>query len=229
MVGGRAETDGAGNPIPLNSAPDVYYHPTFLYELVWSVGVAVLVWELGKRFDLGNGRQFALYVMGYTAGRFWIEMVRTDPANEILGVRVNVWVSGLVFLAALLYFLRVRGGREFLIPVTPAGTGAEPGDTEPAGDVEAEPAADVGGRGRAPAYERPPGYLVVTEEQYRAYQRTGEVPAGFGDPAAAAAELDAAEALDAEEAEEEAADSGTGASADQPTAAVPPPAREPRD
>ena len=50
--------------------------------------------------------------MGYTAGRFWIELMRTDEANHILGVRLNVWTAALVFLGALIYFLRVRGPRD---------------------------------------------------------------------------------------------------------------------
>ena len=74
---------------------------------------------------LGRGRAFALYVMGYTAGRFWIELMRTDEANTILGVRLNVWTAGLVFLGALVYFLRVRGPREYVVPIGAAAT-AEP-------------------------------------------------------------------------------------------------------
>jgi prolipoprotein diacylglyceryl transferase len=92
------------------------YHPTFLYEALWCVGVAVLVWMVDRRLKLGHGRAFALYVMGYTAGRFWIELMRTDPSNEILGQRLNVWTSVLVFLGAVIYFARVRGPQEFLVP-----------------------------------------------------------------------------------------------------------------
>jgi prolipoprotein diacylglyceryl transferase len=104
------------------------YHPTFLYEALWCVGTAVLVWLVGNRLRLGRGRQFALYVMAYTAGRFWIEMLRIDDTAEmptaeatdtvltVLGQRINVWVSVLVFLAALVYFLWVRGPREFVLP-----------------------------------------------------------------------------------------------------------------
>ena len=77
------------------------YHPTFLYEALWCVGVAVLVpWMVDRRLKLGHGRAFALYVMGYTAGRFWIELMRTDPSNEnLLGQRLNVWTSIVVGLA----------------------------------------------------------------------------------------------------------------------------------
>ena len=43
----------------------------------------------------------ALYVMGYTAGRVWIEALRTDHANHILGLRLNIWTSVIVFALAL--------------------------------------------------------------------------------------------------------------------------------
>jgi prolipoprotein diacylglyceryl transferase len=94
------------------------YHPTFLYELVWNLGVAALVYWLDKRFKFGRGRAFAVYVMAYTTGRVWIEAMRTDPAEVILGQRINVWVSILVFLGALAYFLLKKGPQEFLIPLT---------------------------------------------------------------------------------------------------------------
>ncbi len=61
------------------------YQPTFLYELLWCVGVAALVVWADRRFQLGGGRAFALYVAGYTLGRTWIEMLRIDPANHFLG------------------------------------------------------------------------------------------------------------------------------------------------
>lgn len=88
------------------------YHPVFAYEALWCLGVAALVWWLGRRFELERGRSFALYVMGYTAGRFWIEMLRVDEANTVLGVRLNVFTAVVVFLLALLYFARARGPRE---------------------------------------------------------------------------------------------------------------------
>jgi prolipoprotein diacylglyceryl transferase len=108
---GKASTDGAGNPIEVPGGP---FHPTFLYELVWDLGVAVLVWLVDRKLKLGKGRAFALYVMAYTVGRFWIEAMRSDFAHEFGGLRLNGWVSILVFLGALAYFLRVRGPQEHL-------------------------------------------------------------------------------------------------------------------
>ncbi|MGZ4651387.1 MAG: prolipoprotein diacylglyceryl transferase [Kineosporiaceae bacterium] len=94
------------------------YHPTFLYESVWDLGVAGLVIWADRRFKLGHGRAFALYVAAYTAGRFWIEGLRIDPANRVLGLRLNEWTSLLVFLGAVTYIVvsaRLRPGREAVV------------------------------------------------------------------------------------------------------------------
>ncbi|MCW2640405.1 MAG: prolipoprotein diacylglyceryl transferase, partial [Dactylosporangium sp.] len=91
------------------------FHPTFLYESLWDIGVAILVWQLDRRYRFGRGRAFALYVMAYTVGRFWIEAMRDDTAHHFLGMRLNNWTSIIVFLGALVYFLRVRGPQERLV------------------------------------------------------------------------------------------------------------------
>ncbi|MGH4006885.1 MAG: prolipoprotein diacylglyceryl transferase [Pseudonocardiaceae bacterium] len=87
-------------------------HPTFLYELLWNLGVVALVVWADRRFRLGHGRAFALYVAGYTAGRFWIELMRTDPATIVFGQRINVITSVVVFLGAVAYLAMARRGRE---------------------------------------------------------------------------------------------------------------------
>ncbi|MFI9527573.1 prolipoprotein diacylglyceryl transferase [Micromonospora rosaria] len=162
---GHALRDDQGQPI---LEPGLY-HPTFAYEALWNVGVAVMVLLLDRRLRLGRGRAFALYVMGYTVGRFWIEIMRTDEANRILGVRLNVWTAALVFLGALIYFVRVRGPREYVIPV---GAGAAPVPTGPSGDVSQ---LDLSRREEKPS-TAPEGYRAVTEDEFRAYQETGAVP-----------------------------------------------------
>lgn len=97
---GRAVVDAAGKPIVLG-----YFQPTFLYESLWCLAIALFIVLLDKRRILGRGRVFALYVMLYPMGRIVFELMRTDPATHILGVRVNVWVSILVFLAGLTGFV----------------------------------------------------------------------------------------------------------------------------
>lgn len=77
------------------------YHPTFLYEALWNLALAAaLVW-VGRRWRLRPGQLFAGYVAGYAAGRLWVEALRIDPATRVLGLRVNLWVSGVVLVAAL--------------------------------------------------------------------------------------------------------------------------------
>jgi prolipoprotein diacylglyceryl transferase len=100
----------------VKAAPEVLcgtYQPTFLYELLWCLGVAALVIWADKRFRLGGGRAFALYVAAYTLGRVWIEMLRIDPANHFFGLRINVFTSIVVFLGAVLFlYLRRHVTRE---------------------------------------------------------------------------------------------------------------------
>ncbi|HEX6921665.1 MAG TPA: prolipoprotein diacylglyceryl transferase [Actinomycetes bacterium] len=107
-----------------------YYHPTFLYEVLWDLGVAVLVIWADRRFRLGHGRAFALYVAAYTLGRAWIEALRIDEAHHVLGLRLNDWTSLLVFLGAVTYIVvsaRLRPGRE---NVGDRGEPASPTDEE---------------------------------------------------------------------------------------------------
>lgn len=159
------------------------YHPAFLYELLWNLGVAVLVYVLDRRLRLGRGRAFALYVMGYTAGRFWIELMRTDEANHILGLRLNVWTALLVFLGALAYFVRVRGPREYLVPI-----GAPTAPVPPAGGDLSQvdlAAGEAGSRAVVPE-----GYRVVTEEQFRAYRESGVAPEEAPEPGGGGAPAD---------------------------------------
>ena len=100
---GRAATDASGDPIVKG-----VFHPTFLYESLWNLGVAALVWTLDRRFRLGRGRAFAVYAMAYTAGRFWIEAMRIDPAEQVLGLRLNQWTAAVVFVAAAIYLAATR-------------------------------------------------------------------------------------------------------------------------
>ncbi|MBE1492300.1 prolipoprotein diacylglyceryl transferase [Plantactinospora soyae] len=169
---GHALRDDSGNPV---LEPGLF-HPTFLYEAIWNIGVAGFVLLLDRRLKLGRGRAFALYVMGYTAGRFWIEMMRTDKATEILGARLNVWTAVLVFLGALIYFVRVRGPQEYLIPLDGAAAVPVTSGAPAASDVSQVDVSQVD-VSRAPgAIGIPTAYRVVTEEQFGRYQETGEIP-----------------------------------------------------
>ena len=111
-----------GLEIDADHRPDGYldaatFHPTFLYESLWCLAAAAfLVWA-DRRFTLGHGRVAALYVMTYTLGRGWIEMLRIDDVQlqDVFGLRLNVWTSLVLFVCAAAYFgwaSRARPGRE---------------------------------------------------------------------------------------------------------------------
>jgi prolipoprotein diacylglyceryl transferase len=104
QAAGHAVLDADGNPVVLG-----VFHPTFLYEAIFCVLLAWLLVRLDKRHDFRRGQVFALYIAGYPVGRGVIELMRTDDANHILGLRVNSWVSILVLLLGV--FLYIWFGR----------------------------------------------------------------------------------------------------------------------
>ncbi|WP_050773591.1 prolipoprotein diacylglyceryl transferase [Corynebacterium amycolatum] len=121
----RVDEFGRVAPVTGTSTGEVLavVHPTFLYEMVWNVlACLVIVWA-DRKFKMGGGRVFALYVAAYTLGRFFIELMRVDDATLIFGVRINNITSLVVFSCAViaLWILRaksretaaeVRGERE---------------------------------------------------------------------------------------------------------------------
>ncbi|MET7983448.1 prolipoprotein diacylglyceryl transferase [Streptomyces sp. NPDC005281] len=123
-----------------------YYHPTFLYESLWCVGVGLLVIWADRRFKMGHGRAFALYVAAYCVGRGWIEYMRVDDAHHILGLRLNDWTAMVVFVLAVLYIVissRLRPGREEIVePHADEDAPAEDDATASAEDKADDKAAD---------------------------------------------------------------------------------------
>jgi prolipoprotein diacylglyceryl transferase len=138
-------TDDLGGVVE-NHTPIEIVHPTFLYEMLWSLGVVVLIVWADRKFRLGHGRVFALYVAGYTSGRFWIEQMRTDFATEVFGLRINVITSAVVFLGAIVYFVLAakRGDREVIVREETTETTAEPDESGDASTDGDEPASDSG-------------------------------------------------------------------------------------
>jgi prolipoprotein diacylglyceryl transferase len=125
------------------------YHPTFLYESIWDLAVAVVCVWADRRFRLGKGRVFALYVALYCLGRAWIEALRVDEAHRFFGLRLNDYVSLALFLAGAVYLLLRRGQRgpadehahDAPVPVT-AGATPDP-SKESASRAVPESAAEV--------------------------------------------------------------------------------------
>lgn len=137
---------------PPGYAQYAIFQPTFLYESLWCVLVAVALVQVDRRFSLARGQIFALYGMLYTIGRGLIELLRTDHANHILGVRLNVWTSVVVFACstfAFWYFgVRARRSDQEALgspgpsPDRPAPDGPAPGGPAPGGPALDESAGD---------------------------------------------------------------------------------------
>ena len=81
------------------------FHPTFLYELIWDVAGVLILLYVAKRFRLRPPSLFALYVSYYTFGRFFEELLRVDPAHHFAGLRLNAWVSAIVFFCSTGFFV----------------------------------------------------------------------------------------------------------------------------
>ncbi|MDY5584212.1 MAG: prolipoprotein diacylglyceryl transferase [Arcanobacterium sp.] len=81
------------------------FHPTFLYESLWNLFAAALLIYLERRFRLGGGQVALVYLMLYSFGRGWIEIIRTDSSLVFLGVRLNTWAAIIVFIGAGVAFL----------------------------------------------------------------------------------------------------------------------------
>jgi len=116
---------------PVGHVDDATFHPTFLYESLWNIALVLFLIWIDRRRVLRPGALIAVYILGYGLGRLWIELVRIDFANEILGVRVNVWMSliAIVSSAVWLIFWGRRsadgdGGSVEHVEVTPPLDGA---------------------------------------------------------------------------------------------------------
>ena len=83
------------------------FQPTFLYESLWCIMCALLIFFLPSVRALKSGNTFLLYIVLYCVGRTWIEALRIDQAHHIFGLRLNVWVS-LICGSVSFFFLVKR-------------------------------------------------------------------------------------------------------------------------
>jgi prolipoprotein diacylglyceryl transferase len=129
--------------------PGVLYHPTFLYESLWNLALGFALLFVGSRFGLRHGRLFALYVAGYTLGRFWIEGLRIDPvggvdhAVELFGLRINQYTALVLFIGALIYFWVTRDKTSEEIVIGPS---ADADPAHPSGQEDSEDPAHLSGQ-----------------------------------------------------------------------------------
>ncbi len=101
--------------IPLSERPTGFesfatFQPTFLYESIWCVLIALLIIYMPGIRKLKEGNEFLLYVFLYSSGRLWIESLRIDSAHHIFGLRLNIWIAGICAIgsAAGLYARQKR-------------------------------------------------------------------------------------------------------------------------
>ena len=126
--------------LPAGYPSGTLFHPTFLYEALWNVGLCLLLLLIDKRMNLRPGRLMAVYVLGYSIGRFWVEGLRIDPANSGGGWRLNQWTAVVFFVLSVGYLvldhLRHRND--------PVAEPALESDADDAGDDLDAPATDDG-------------------------------------------------------------------------------------
>ena len=138
----------SNNPAyPAGLPEGVLFHPTFLYESIWSLAGVALLLAADKRFNLRWGKMLGLYLVYYSIGRIWVEAIRIDPSEVLLGLRINIWsaIAGiLVGLAILLLQSRRHPGLEASV----YRPGKEP--KAPAVDAEAAVSADPAAPDRIP-------------------------------------------------------------------------------
>lgn len=182
--------------------------PTFLYELIWNVLIFVLLIYADRRFTLGHGRLFALYVAGYCVGRFCVELLRDDTATHIAGIRINSFTSTFVFIGAVVYLMAAPKGRE-----DPEGLrgnryaddeSAEP-EPEPATVAAVTASTDAAASAvSANAVDDPPVESAAeTQAEEAEAEAQGEEPQGEdADEAEDADEVDAEEAVAEESGDE---------------------------
>jgi len=116
------------------------FHPTFLYESLWNLALAGILILIDRTGRIRRGGLVAVYVVGYLAARLWLETVRIDPATELAGVRINIWMS-VIGIAIAGGWLLTRGR----VPLAEASEGdaeASEGDAEASEGIDS---ADAGG------------------------------------------------------------------------------------
>jgi prolipoprotein diacylglyceryl transferase len=138
------------------------YQPTFLYESLWDLAVAIMLVWAGKRFLMTGDRLFALYVASYGVGRYLTESLRIDFAHQIFGLRVNQWMAIIIFLGGVAYLYRTRGkvGPDVIVQPSPAGANGDvPASAVPVGAGTVPERADVSAetRGNVSPADKPAG------------------------------------------------------------------------
>jgi prolipoprotein diacylglyceryl transferase len=95
--------------VPAGYALGTTFHPTFLYESLWTLALAGVLILIDQRLRPAPGILMGLFVLGYGIGRFWIEGLRIDQASQWAGLRLNQWTALVAIIGAAGYLLWARG------------------------------------------------------------------------------------------------------------------------
>jgi prolipoprotein diacylglyceryl transferase len=98
------QIDSSNPAYPAGLPEGVLFHPTFLYESIWSLAGVALLLAADQRFNLRWGKMMGLYLVYYSVGRVWIEAIRIDPSEIFLGLRINIWsaIAGIAIGIAII-------------------------------------------------------------------------------------------------------------------------------
>jgi prolipoprotein diacylglyceryl transferase len=86
------------------------FEPTFLYEMIWNLALAGVLIRLGLKRRVRPPGLFALYVAGYSGFRIFEETQRIDFSEYFLGLRLNFFISVVLCLLALAWFVAIQKG-----------------------------------------------------------------------------------------------------------------------
>jgi phosphatidylglycerol:prolipoprotein diacylglycerol transferase len=81
-----------------------WHQATFFYESIWNLLVFAALMLLRKRIKIRGGI-FALYLVLYGFGRFWIEPLRMDSLYAASDIRVSQWLSVILFVCGIAYLI----------------------------------------------------------------------------------------------------------------------------
>ena len=95
---------------PSGMADVVRYHPTFLYESVWSFGTFFLLYWLWRGERVKAGGVAAVYLICYGFGRILLETIRLD-SNTTGGIATASLVSGGMIVIGVVGLLWKRGAQ----------------------------------------------------------------------------------------------------------------------
>ncbi len=118
------------------------FHPTFLYEMLWNLALSVVLLRVDAKKLLPRGRLIAIYLLGYGIGRLWIETIKIDSVNKILGLRINIWMSGALIIAGLATIFWPGGEKQDQQASESTRGAKDTADTEDADDTEDSDDAD---------------------------------------------------------------------------------------